>query len=248
LVEEASIGKGPADLPNKKNNNDYYSDTGGTEGVALALFRGGIVFTVVVLLWPVLMTASEITGSVEEQLRQISETPGLFMVNFFWASLIAPSILILMLTFARYTEIRKQTPLIYRLSLLFLAGYFVFVSISYVSQYAYLPRLLAEGNIELTLAWYFGNESSRPYFFNQLGYSLFGIAAILIGYKLFYGPVLPRLIGIVLWASGLLCLLAFLGLVLHIAGQGLISILSGLLTLPVGLMSILWGRKLLQEK
>jgi hypothetical protein len=233
-------------LPNKNINIDHYSGTGGTEGIALTLFRGGILFTLVVLLWPVLMTASEVTGSVEEQLRQISEAPGLFRANFFWASLIAPSILVLMLTFARYTETRKHTPLIYRLSLLFLTGYFVFVSISYVSQYTYLPRLLADGNIDLALAWYFGNESSRPYFFNQLGYSLFGIAAILIGYKMFYESLLPRLIGIVLWASGLLCLLAFLGLILHIPGQGLISILSGLLTLPVGIMAILWGRKLLQ--
>jgi hypothetical protein len=234
-------------LPNKKNNIVCYSGTGGTDSTALTLFRGGIFFTVVVLLWPILMTASEITGTVEEQLLQISEAPGLYMANFFWASLIAPSILVLMLTFARYTETRKQTPLIYRLSLLFLAGYFVFVSISYVSQYVYLPRLLAVGNIELATAWYFGNEFSRPYFFNQLGYFLFGIAAIMIGYKMFFEPLLPRLIGIVLWASGLLCLLAFFGLILRIEGQGLISVLSGLLTLPVGIMSILWGRKLLQE-
>jgi hypothetical protein len=54
---------------------------------------------------------------------------------------------------------------------------------------------------------------------------------------------LPRLIGTVLWASGLLCLLAFLGLILQIEGQGLISVLSGLLALPVGIMSVLWGRK-----
>jgi hypothetical protein len=235
-------------MPNKKTNIDCYSGKGRTKSVALALFRGGIFFTVVVLLWPVLMTASEITGSVEEQLLQISEAPGLFMANFFWASLIAPSILVLLLTFARYTKIRKQTPFIYHFSLLFLAGYFVFVSISYVSQYAYLPRLLAEGNTDLAVAWYFGDASSRPYFLNQLGYSLFGIAAILIGYKMFNEPLLPRLIGIVLWASGLLCLLAFLGLILLIPGQGLVSILSGLLTLPVGIMSILWGRKLLQEK
>jgi CDP-diacylglycerol--glycerol-3-phosphate 3-phosphatidyltransferase len=235
-------------LPGKKINIDCYSGPGRTNSVALALFRGGIFFTVVVLLWPALMTASEITGSVEEQLRQITEAPGLYMANFFWASLIAPSIMVLMLTFARYTDIRKQIPLIYRLSLLFLAGYFVFVSISYVSQYAYLPRLLAEGNTDLAVAWYFGNESSRPYFFNQLGYSLFGIAAVLIGYKMLHEPLLPRLIGIVLWVSGLLCLLAFLGLILHIPAQGLISILSGLLTLPVGIMSILWGRKLLQGK
>ena len=248
MVEGASIRKGLKDLPNKKISIVNYSGSGKTKGVALTLFRGGILFTVVVLLWPILMTASEITGTVEEQLLQISESPGLFMANFFWASLIAPSILVLMLTFARYTETRKQTPLIYCLSLLFLSGYFVFVSISYVSQYAYLPRLLAEGNIELAVTWYFGNEFSRPYLFNQLGYSLFGIAAILIGYKMFHEPLLPRLIGIVLWASGLLCLLALLGLILHIEGQGLISVLSGLLTVPVGIMSILWGRKLLQGK
>jgi hypothetical protein len=44
------------------------------------------------------MTASAVTGSIEEQLSQISASPGLFMANFFWASLIALSILILMLT------------------------------------------------------------------------------------------------------------------------------------------------------
>ena len=156
--------KGAPDLSNKQNENVNYSGSTGTERTALTLFRGGILFTLVVILWPVLMTASEVTGSIEEQLRQISEAPGLFMANFFWASLIAPSILVLMLTFARYAETRRQTPLTYHLSLFFLAGYFVFVSISYMSQYLFLPRLLTEGNIEMAVTWYFGNELSRPYF------------------------------------------------------------------------------------
>lgn len=234
-------------MSNKQNENVNYSGNTKTEKIALTLFRGGIFFTLVVLLWPVLMTASEVTGSVEDQLRQVSEDPGLFMGNFFWASLIAPSILVLMLTFARYAEIRKQTSLAYRISLFFLAGYLILVSMSYMSQYLYLPRLLAEGNIEMAIAWYFNNDLSRPYFLNQLGYFLFGIAALIIGFRLFFEPLLPRLIGITLWASGLLCLFAFLGLILHIEWQGLVSVFSGLLTLPVGVMSIIWGRKMLQD-
>ena len=247
MIEVDYIGQGTPDLSNKQNENINYSGNTKTEKIALTLFRGGIFFTLAVLLWPVLMTASEVTGSIEEQLRQISEAPGLFIANFFWASLIAPSILVLMLTFARYTETRKQTPITYRLCLFFLAGYFIFVSISYMSQYLYFPRLLAEGNIEMAVAWYFGNELSRPYFLNQLGYFLFGIAAIIIGFRLFFEPLLPRLIGITLWASGLLCLFAFLGLILNIEWQGLISIFSGLLTLPMGILSIIWGRKKLQD-
>ena len=231
-------------MPNKQSSIICLPSAGGTGRIASTLFRGGVIFTVIILLWPVLMIASEVTGSIEEQLSQISETPGLYMTNFFWASLIAPSILILMLAFARYVETRKQKPVTYRLSLIFLTGYLVFVSISYMSQYLYLPRLLAEGNIENAVAWYFGNELSRPYFFNQSGYFLFGIAALLIGYRLFFEPLLPKLIGIMLWISGLLCLFAFIGLLLNIEGQGLVSVFSGLLTLPVGVLSIIWGRKM----
>jgi hypothetical protein len=83
LVEESSIGKGAPALSKRKNNIVNGSFTGRTDNTALTLFRGGIFFTLVVLLWPILMTASEVTGSVEAQLLQISEAPGLFMANFF---------------------------------------------------------------------------------------------------------------------------------------------------------------------
>jgi len=73
---------------------------------------------------------------------------------------------------------------------------------------------------------------------------VFGIAAIIIGHRLFFEPLLPRLIGIILWVSGLLCFFAFLGLILHIEWQGIVSVFSGLLTLPVGILSIIWGRKM----
>lgn len=212
---------------------------------AKALFWGGIVFTLIVAIWPVLMVASDLQGTVEEQLTQIAEAPGLFMANFFIASLIAPALVALMLTFTS-VKLEKTTPLLDRIGSLFLGGYFVLVTLSYTAQYAFLPRLLAAGEMELAKLWFFEGPASIPYYLNQLGYALFGASAFFIGYKLLFEGGAPRLIGIALWVSGLLSWMAFFGLALQIEPQGLLSILSGLLTLPVGIMSILWGRKLLR--
>ena len=210
---------------------------------AYTLFWGGIFFTVVVLLWPILMAVSELQGQVAEQLQQIGQEPGLYMANFFVASLIAPAILVLMITFAFAVDTGRRVPVFDYVGAVFLAAYAVLVSVSYTSQYAYLPRLLAAGEMETAMLWYFGCRLSVPYFLNQLGYASFGIAALLIAYKLLYERGIPRVIGILLWISALLSLAAFAGLAFQIEAQGVLSIISGLLTLPMGVLSINWGKK-----
>ncbi len=77
--------------------------------------------------------------------------------------------------------------------------------------------------------------------------SLTPALALFIAYKLLFERGVARIMGIFLWASALLSLAAFAGLALQIEAQGFISVISGLLTLPVGILSIFWGKKLLGE-
>ena len=223
------------------------SETRKNQRGAAALFWGGMFFTVIVMLWPILMVISEVQGTVDEQLLQILQTPRLYMANFLVASLIAPALLFLMLTFAFAVETRMRIPLFEQIGAVFLTVYTALVSIAYTSQYAYLPRLLAAGEMEQARLWLFSSNVSLPYYLNQLGYACFAVAALLIGFKLLYETGIPRIIGTLLWASALLSLLAFGGLALQLEAQGIASVMSGLLTLPVGILSIFWGKKLLRD-
>ena len=214
----------------------------------MGLFWGGLLLTIVLLLWPILMFISEVQGTVGEQLEQIAQDPSLYMANFFIASLIAPALIILLVTLAFSLDTNLRTPLLDQVGIIFLVIYAVLVSIAYTSQYVYLPGLLTEGEMSLAKPWFFHDGgTSISYFLNQLGYACFGAAALLIGYKLLFERAMAKAAGVLLWASGLLSLAAFAGLALQIEIQGVISIISGLLMLPVSILAIFWGKKLLQE-
>ena len=212
--------------------------------VGRALLYSGIALTIVIVLWPPLMILSQPTGTVEEQLAAIAGDPGLYKLNFFVASLIAPTVVSVLMVLALVAPAERETPLFDVLGLFVLAPYIGLVSIAYTSQYTILHYLLAAGQMDHASTWLFEHSHSIPYFLNQLGYTFFALGALLIGYKFLLSTGLPRAIGTLLWASGLLSLVAFSGLALENELLNTATFVSGVLIVPVGVLVAEWGRRL----
>ncbi len=208
---------------------------------ASLLFFGGAALVLVIVLWPVFMAASHFDGTIEEQLEFLTADPTMYIINFFIASLIAPVFLVAMLTLAFFIETGRKTPFLNILGVVSLAPYFVLVTIAYTSQYIFLPTLLHGNNLEFAQLWLFDNPDSLIYYLNQLGYMFLAIAMCCIGWKYLFEKGLFRFAGILLWASGVLSAVAFLGLVIGSPILNAATFLSGFLILPFAVIVTVIG-------
>ncbi|MDG5788838.1 DUF4386 family protein [Evansella sp. AB-P1] len=206
-----------------------------------AFIYGGIFYTTIVILWPIFMVLAELEGDIQGQLLTIADNPSIYRWNFAIASMIAPAISFLIILLAFGISVQKRTPILHLVGVIFLVPYVILVSISYISQYTILFKYLSIGNMELASQWYFQNVDSMAYFLNQLGYSFFAVSALLIGYKFLYEKGLPRAIGILLSMSGSLSIVAFIGYIGKNDWLTGSTIVSGILTVPIGILVIILG-------
>lgn len=209
-----------------------------------SLLVQGALFMIIVLLWPMFMALSKTTGDIQEQLLAIAGIRNIFILNFVIASLIAPTLSLIMVTLAFYVPTKMKTPLLSMFGIILLAPYLTLASIAYTSQYTLLQSLLAEGNLPLAELWYLDNLASIPYFINQLGYTFFALSALMIGFKFLYERGIPKTIGILLWISGTLSIIAFVGLTIGSEMLNFCTFISGMLTIPIGILIIIWGVRL----
>ncbi len=203
------------------------------------LLYGGSTFTIIVLLWPVLMIIAEPGGTVQEQFSSIVENSFAYRINFFLASLIAPALVVVMITLALFVDTKKETPFLNFLGAFLLIPYLILVSIAYASQYVLLPKVFDYP--ELAMNWFFASPYSIAYFLNQLGYTFFAFAACAIGWKFLFEIGLSKGIGVLLWASGSLSIIAFIGLAIQNEFLNFATFLSGVLTIPFGILVALKG-------
>ena len=208
------------------------------------LLYGGAALLIVIILWPVFMTASQLDGTIEEQLVLLSSDSWLYQVNFFIASLIAPVFLFVMYVLAFFVETGKKTPVLNIQGAAFLIPYLILVSISYTSQYVLLPSLLEAHNTETARLWFFDNPDSIAYFLNQLGYLFLAFAMCSIGWKYLFEKELFAFAGILLWSSGILSVVAFAGLAIGSTAINAATFLSGFLILPFAAIITFIGWKM----
>jgi len=211
---------------------------------ASLLFYGGAALVLVIVLWPVFMAASQFDGTIEEQLEFLTADSSMYKINFFIASLIAPVFLVVMLTMALFIETGRKTPFLNIMGVVCLAPYIGLVTVAYTSQYIFLPTLLEANNIEAAQMWLFENPGSVIYYLNQLGYMFLAIAMCCIGWKYLFEKGLFRFAGILLWASGILSVVAFAGLVIGSPTLNAATFLSGFLILPFAVIVTVIGWKM----
>ncbi len=197
------------------------------------------------LLWIILMPLTVPSGSYTEQLAMLKEDITLYIINFIIAAFIAfpmATVLILLSLLKTKTESRKINLLIYAFVLL----YWLLVSAAYISQVVTLPALVTttgQNSLDDILYMYFHNPRSLPAFIDFLGYAFFGLAAIILGYKIISLDRIMRTAAIIMWVSGITSILAFAGIAAGINEAGVLSIFSGVMVIPLCILIILWGRK-----
>lgn len=207
------------------------------------LIISGTICTIVLFLWPTFMLISSgAAGTIEEKLQMLSQNATLYHLNFMIASLIAPSILFLICIVSRLYK-KMQLNFFDTIGVALLVAYSALNALSYISQYSILPKLLANGNIDAAKMWYMENTDSLAYFFNQLGYCFFGIAVMFIFREFLNDKGINKTIGILFYLSGVLSIFAFIGLLMQNKVLNLSTMLSGLLIIPIAILTILSGIK-----
>jgi len=205
------------------------------------LLISSILFTFLLVIWPLFMAVSQPSGSNTEKFEWILQNLTLFKVQFFFAFLISPVIIYLMVSqLQAYGIPGKDFPIS---AIIFLGGYFVLSSISYGAQFSYVPYLIQNNSTDIARLFYFNSTGSFTYFLNQMGY-LFWAAG---GFILFSGFIFKagklRAVSILYTFSAFLSILAFLGLILNNEFLNSLTVLSGIILLPVGIISIIWSLK-----
>lgn len=215
--------------------------------LGLALVTNGIIFTVIIFLWPItMMLAPGTNGTMNEQFTEILNNTFFYKLSFVVASFIGPSLLSLMFVYTFFVDTKKSTPILNILGFTFLIPYVVFVTISYTTQYTYFLNLLSL-NSEMAGNWYFGNFNSLSYYFNQLGYTFFAFGGILIGYRFCFDNGIKKVFGILLEFCSLLSIVAFVGLALGSKLINVATLISGLLTLPFGYIAIIIAKDVIKR-
>lgn len=207
------------------------------------LIISGTIYTVILFLWPVFMfLSSGNAGSIEEKLNALIKNSEFYNLNFIAASLIAPSAILLISVISGLYK-KESLGFFDTLGIVILVAYSILNSISYISQYSILSRLLEKKNIEAAKTWYFGNPDSLSYFLNQMGYCLFGIAVLLIFREFLKDKGLNKAVGILFYTSAVLSIIAFIGLLMQNNILNAATVASGLLIVPVGILAIIAGAK-----
>lgn len=206
------------------------------------LFLSSLLFSLCLSAWPVLMAIAQPQGTlIEEKFQWILQNQAVFKLQFFLAFLISPLLIYMMIGQLRHSKIafgRSEAA-----GYLFLGVYAVLCSISYGAQFVLVPELIRQKMDVIAQVAYFDSGTSVSYFLNQTGYFFWAIGAIVLFHPFLYrnGPV--KSIAVIYMVSAALSILAFIGLVLENKLLNMMTFISGISLLPVGILSMLWSNK-----
>jgi hypothetical protein len=191
-----------------------------SSGALLLILVFWVVFTAI--------TAEKISGLY--LYGSILSIRTLYTTNFIIAALISPVLVLSFYYFSREVNPANYNP-VKKAGFILLMIYIFLASFSYISQLFIfnLPR-------EIFNKWVFYKNSSIPYFANQLGYFIWSIGSILLFYDLFFKKGKPRTFGIIVYASALLSILAFTGLLAGSLILNALTLLSGILIIPAAIL------------
>jgi CDP-diacylglycerol--glycerol-3-phosphate 3-phosphatidyltransferase len=201
----------------------------------------GILFTIVLFLWPIFMGISQPVGDCLEQLSWVKDHLIIYKFQFLFAFLISPSLIYLMVSQLNKYHVAitiSKVP-----GLLFITGYVVLNSIAYASQIILVPKFIATGLIEQARVWYLLSPTSITYFINQMGYCFWGIGTIILFAGFIKEKGMIRYLSLIYTISALLSIVAFVGLMIDNRVVNSMTLYSGLVLIPIGIMSVIWGIK-----
>jgi hypothetical protein len=179
------------------------------------------------------------TGSIDEQLNWIISNVVIYKLQFFMAFLISPSLIYMMIIQLDKSPAVGKVNM--RLGLIFFAVYVVLSSISYASQIILIPGFIEAGLIEQAKVWYFGSFTSISYFMNQMGYFFWSVGAIILYIEFVNLKGIIKYLSIIYLTSAFLSIIAFIGLILSNESINFMTLIGGLVLIPTGIMTVIWG-------
>lgn len=200
-----------------------------------------VIFTLLLILWPILSFISLPTGiSFSEQLNSIQQDKGLYILNFVIAFLIAPALVFML--FELYKKITgNQWNITAKIGFIFYGIHILVVNISYGSQFLYLPFIIEAKPENIVLNWYFYNGHSTVILINQTGYLLWSIATLLIFSRYIFKSSLAFFIIKILTLAALTQAVATIGLYLNQPNLSVLTFYSGILFIPTGILVIIYS-------
>ncbi|MEE4197398.1 MAG: hypothetical protein V2I54_07120 [Bacteroidales bacterium] len=200
-----------------------------------------IIFTLLLILWPILTFLSIPTGiSYSDQLSSVHQNPGWYILNFVIAFFIAPALVFMLFELHKKIS-EKPWSLTARIGFILYGLYMIIISISYGSQFLYLPFIIDSKPENIVLNWYFYNGDSLVILINQTGYLLWSIATLIIFSRYIFKSSLAFFILKILSLSALTQIVATLGLYFNQPNLSVLTFYSGILLLPAGILVIIYS-------
>lgn len=196
-----------------------------------------------------LMTVSSALGAPEgdtvaARLASLAREDTLYRLGFFFASLVPATMVPLMALIAVAADRGDPAARPYAVTgALLVAAYAPLSAAAYASQYTVFTWLLGR-DLPGAAAWYFGNDHGAVVTFDLLAYAIWGAGALLLAWPLLGQGRTRRWLGLSLAASGATSVVAFGLHALGVAAAGPLSVVSGALTVPLGVLALLVGRAL----
>ena len=205
------------------------------------LKTASIIFTIILILWPLLTFVSLPTGNTfTDQLLSIKNSPWLYILNFIIAFLIAPAIIFMLYEFyKKFTG--NQWNFTAKAGFILYTLYFIIVNISYASQFLYLPFIIDSLPEKKVLDWYFFNDDSLVILINQTGYLIWSIATLFIFMQPTFKGTLVFFITKILILSALTQMVATIGLYFDQSNLSGLTFYSGILLFPAGVLIIIYS-------
>jgi hypothetical protein len=204
------------------------------------LFASVTVYAVAVMMMG-LVFASTPPPRLLEGMADFQQGRVLYQWGFVGASMLAPSFVSMLLLLAASSGVPASSTR-RSVATVLLGAYVAAASFAYTSQYTFFPELV-DRDPEGAALWYFHDDESIPYAIDLVGYTLLGLAALLLASVL--AACGRRWLAGWLAGMGALSIAAF---VLYAAGAGalggVLSLSSAALTVPIAACAIVEGRRL----
>ena len=215
-------------------------DADWTRRVGAGLFATVTAYAVAVVMMG-LVFASSPPPRLLEGMADFQQGRTLYQWGFVGASMLAPSFVSMLLLLAAGSGVPTSSTR-RTVATVLLGAYVAAASFAYTSQYTFFPELVDRDPAGAAI-WYFHDDESIPYAVDLVGYTLLGIAALLLASVLAERG--RRWLAGWLAAMGALSIAAFM---LYAAGSGalagVLSLSSATLTVPIAACAIVEGRRL----
>jgi hypothetical protein len=222
---------------------------GGEAALSRLLTAAGVALLVVLGLMLAFTVAGAPAGeTVVARLAALAAGDRLYRLGFFFASLLPAAMVPLMAGLALLADRRDPRARPYALAgALLVAAYAPLSAAAYASQYTVFSWLL-ERDLTAAATWYFDNEHGAVLTFDLLAYAIWGTGAMLVARPLLSARGVLRALAWTLAASGATSVAAFGLHALDSAAAVPLSAVSGALTAPLAVLTILTGRALLRAQ